>query len=231
MNHADVEEHGFIERYHRGDLPADEEMLFEEHYLGCAECQENLTFARGFRKGVRAMAAEDLSRQTALLGAGLLAWLSRRGRGMRVGLTLAVLFAALVPPVWLVVENRRLAGELVVQEGVSPAVLLLSAHRDAPGEPAAVLDPGQIGQGPVVLAFDAGDDPRFESFRVTIEDHRGAAVFVREGLRPNALEVLMISFPVHFFPPGDYRLRVAGTTGDGRAVELDGYSFRVAAAP
>lgn len=224
MNHAHIEEHGFIECYHRGDLAAEEEARFEEHFMGCAECQERLVFARGLRQGMRAMAAEDTGRQAVVVG-GIFAWLARRGRGAQAGLALSVLLVALLPMAWLLVGQRQLASD--ADGVVSPSVLLLSAHRDAPGEPAAVIDLA-VTTPSVVLAVDAGGDSRFESFRVSVDDATGTTVLRREGLRPNALEVLMLSFPADFFTPGDYRLRVEGVTGDGASVELGGYPFRVA---
>lgn len=222
MDHAYIEEHGLIERYHRGDLAGDEEVRFEEHFHGCFECQERLTFARSFRKGFQAMAAEDAARQAVVVG-GILAWLARRGRGVRAAVAVAVLLVALLPSIWLLSGHRKLVSDAGVG---SPSVLLLSARRDGSGEPVAVIDHAAAAP-PVVLAVDAGDDSRFESFRVSIDDAAGTTVLRREGLRPNALEVLMLSFPADFFPPGDYRLRVEGVTGDGPAVELGGYPFRV----
>ena len=192
--------------------------------MGCAACQDQLTLLRSFRKGFRAMAAEDAARVSE---AGLLAWLARRGHLARAGLAVAALLVAIVPAGWLLVENRSLSGA----GGASPAVLVLSAYRDAGGGPAAVHDPGKTGERPLVLALDVGEAPRFESFRVSIEDEAGERVFIREGLRPNALEVLMLSFPADFFPPGDYRLSVAGLEAEGRVVELEGYPFRVKKAP
>jgi hypothetical protein len=225
MDHAYIEEHGLVERYYRSDLSADQEVPFEEHFMGCSVCQERLALARSLRQGIRALATEDTVRR-AVVGAGLLAWLARRGPALRMGLLVAVFLVALLPSTWLLLENRRLTHE--VGDVGSPQVLLLSAYRDAPGESAAVLDLDTMGPS-VVLAVDVGDDPRFESFQVTIEDQAGAGVLHHEGMRPNALEVLMLSVPADFFPAGDYRLRVEGLTGDGKAFELGGYPFRVVA--
>jgi len=228
MDHAYIEEHGLVERYYRSDLSADQEVPFEEHFMGCSVCQERLALARSLRQGIRALATEDTARR-AVVGAGLLAWLARRGQALRTGLLVAVLLVAILPSTWLLLENRKLTHEVGdVGDVGSPQVLLLSAYRDTLGEPAAVLDLDTMGPS-VVLAVDVGDDPRFESFRVTIEDQAGAAVLHQEGMRPNALEVLMLSVPADFFPAGDYRLRIEGLTGDGKALDLGGYPFRVVA--
>lgn len=226
MDHAYIEEHGLVERYFRGDLKAEEEVPFEEHFMACAACQERLKLARSLLKGMRAMASEDAV-QRAVVEAGLFAWLTRRGRLAQVGLAMAVLWAAFLPSAWLWLENQRLVRDAAGVE--SPTVLFVNAYRTTPGEPAAVLDLGTVGSQ-ILLAVDAGDDPRFESFRLSIETTAGTEVLRREGLLPNALEVLMLRVPASEFPPGDYRLRVSGLTATEPPVELGDYPFRVVAA-
>ncbi|HEY0554696.1 MAG TPA: zf-HC2 domain-containing protein, partial [Thermoanaerobaculia bacterium] len=92
MDHPYIESHGLIELYHQGALPPDEESRFEEHFVGCGECMEQLELARGLQKGIRAMAAEDAAR--AVVAAGLFAWLARRGRLAQWGMALAALLLA-----------------------------------------------------------------------------------------------------------------------------------------
>ena len=84
-----------------------------------------------------------------------------------------------------------------------------------------------VGSGWFSLAVDAGEDPRFESYRVTVTDSGGKRVFRETGLKPNALEALVLTFPAGFFKPGEHRLALEGIKPDGGAVELSGYSFRV----
>jgi len=273
MDHAYIEEHGLIERYHRGLLDPEEETRFEEHYFSCPQCMEQLELARGFQRGLQAATAEDAAR--AVLGAGLFAWLARRGRLAQLGLTLAVLLAAAaLPALWLLGENRELrqarqeqteqqrqietarrdaearlaASERQRQEDrrdleqrlaqaqrpsgpapeaarpLVPTLLLLTALRDEPGEPTATF----AGNAPVTLAVDAGSDSSFASYRMTVTGAGGRTLFRQEGLRPNALEVLMVSFPAGFFPPGDYRLTVEGLRPGAPPADLGSHPFRVA---
>jgi hypothetical protein len=105
MDHAYIESNGLVERYHRGLLPPEEEARFEEHFVGCPECTEQLELARGFQRGLKAMAAEDAAR--AVVGAGLFAWLARRGRLAQWGTALAALLvAAALPALWLLAGGR-----------------------------------------------------------------------------------------------------------------------------
>lgn len=258
MDHDYIEEHGLIDLYHRGQLPPGDEARFEEHFVGCSECQERLEMARGFQRGLKTMVAAEV------VQASLLSWLARR-KGLALAALLLVaglpvlgyLAASREPedPVWqqryesaqrsaddlrgkLEESERRRREEREQQvarvestpkpEAPRPApsplvntpVFLLTAVRGE-GE-TVVINPGE--RGYFSLAVDAGDDPRFESYRVTIT---GARSFREAGLKPNALEALLLTFPADYFPPGEYRLAVEGVTPDGTASELGGYPFRV----
>jgi hypothetical protein len=110
---------------------------------------------------------------------------------------------------------------------VVPAVFLLTAVRGEPDAPEATIDPGTVGET-FSLAVDPGAAASYEAYRVTITDARGRRTFRQEGLRPNALEVLMITFPASSFSPGSYRLALEGLRPDGTAADLGGYPFRIA---
>jgi hypothetical protein len=256
MDHSHIEEQGLIARYHQGLLAPEEEASFEEHFLACPECMEQLEIARGFQKGIKTLAAEDAAR--VVLAAGLFGWLARRGRLAQWGLALAALLvAAGLPALWRLAEGkgerRELAARLEAQRhanqelerrlarlaGVKPPeaphglanplvntpVFLLSALRGEAGGP-AVVDLSRAGDA-LALAVDVGNDLRFATYRATITKAGGGAVFQRSGLKPNALEALMITFPSTFFAAGDYRLRVEGVRPDGGTAEVGGYPFRV----
>ena len=108
---------------------------------------------------------------------------------------------------------------------VNMPIVLLTAVRGEAGEPAATIDLSSTGDL-LALAVDAGADPRFASYRVTITK-AGATVFRQAGLKPNALETLMVTFPKTFFKPGEYRLLLEGVRPDGGTAEIGGYPFRV----
>lgn len=285
MDHAYIEENGLVERYHQGLLPPDEEARFEEHFVTCAPCMEQLELARGFQRGIKALSAitaEDAVRTAVVVQAGLFAWLARRGRLAQWGLALAVLLlAAGLPSLWLASQGRseRLALAQMnqrIEEGKrtaedlerrlaeteqrrteerrdleaklaqaqrptppSPGILdrplanlpivLLTAIRGE-GEPARI-DLSKTGDV-LALAVDAGADSRFVSYRAILirtggTRTGGGTVYRQEGLKTNALETLMLTFPKTFFQPGEYRLRIEGVRVDGGAVEIGGYPFRV----
>lgn len=265
MNHTYIEERGLIDLYHRGQIPPEEEVEFEEHFVGCAECQEKLAVARGFQRGLKVVVAEDAAR--AVAQAGLAVWLRRRWRAA----ALLVLVAAL-PVLGYLAGNRqtrvlvaswkerweserqsaskleRLLAESERQrqqerreledrlaqatpappaprETPSPLVntplILLTAVRGE--EEAPVIHTGRSAY--VSLAVDAGDDPRFASYRVAIT---GPQAFRQAGLKPNALEAILLTFPASYLPAGSYRLTLEGVLPDGTVVELSRHPFRVA---
>ena len=255
MDHAHIEEHGLIDLYHRGELPPEEEAAFEEHFVGCADCQERLQMARGFQRGLKTVVMEEVKEDVAR--AGLLAWLVRRR-----WIALAALVLAAVLPMlgylagsresapmnteasWrqLYEKERRSAEGLRqrleeserqklarVEETPAPPsplintpVFLLTAVRSE--EEATAVD---VESGWFSLAVDAGSDPRFESYRVTITNARGERVFRQAGLKPNALEAVLVTFPAGFFQPGGHRLTLEGVKPEGGAVELGGFVFRI----
>jgi hypothetical protein len=279
MDHAYIEENGLVESYHRGLLPPEEEARFEAHFAGCPQCVEQLELARGFQRGLKAMAAEDLERtaqiaQTIQRAAalGLFAWLARRGRAVQWGLALAALLLAAALPALLMTwgmaggarqqdaerralqarvaaqeqSRRELAGRLAASEArlaqVKPQaptapprglaapltntpVFLLSLLRGEEGKPAAI-DLSRTGDA-LALAVDVGAGGGFTSYRATVIRGGGSAVFERAGLKPNALEALMITFPASFFTAGDYRLKIEGVRADGAASAVGEYGFRV----
>lgn len=282
MDHAYIEENGLVESYHRGLLDPEEEARFEEHFAGCPQCVEQLELARGFQRGLKAMAAEDLEtaqRTRAAVAIGLFAWLARRGRAAQWGLALAALLvAAALPALWMTggarqqaaerralqarvaseeQSRRELAGRLAASEArlaqAKPAVptmpttpprglaapltntpvFLLSLLRGDEGKPAAI-DLSRTGDA-LALAVDvgAGAGAGFPSYRATIlRGLRGDdTVFRQAGLKPNALEALMITFPASFFAPGDYRLKIEGIGADGAASAVGEYGFRVSGKP
>ncbi|HEX6864206.1 MAG TPA: zf-HC2 domain-containing protein [Thermoanaerobaculia bacterium] len=252
MDHAYIEEHGLIDLYHRGQLPPEEEAGFEEHFMGCAACQERLQMARGFQRGLKAAVAEEVTK------AGLLTWLLRR----RWVALAALILAAVLPLLGYLAGSRDAAPieteanwrQLFEKEQRSADDLrrqLEESERQrlAQAEPAPAPSPSPLVNTPVFLltavrgedeatsvkvedgyfslAVDAGDDPRFESYRVTIADAQGKRMFREAGLKPNALEALLLTFPAGFFKPGEYRLALEGIEPGGNAAELGGYSFRI----
>jgi len=225
MDHAHVEDHGLIARYLPGLLAAEEEERFEEHLAGCRECQDQVALDRGLRQGLRAVAAEEAATRAAVAQLGLVAWLARRSRGVQAGLLAAALAVAAGLPTAILLN--RPAPRPAVAAGATPLVVL-SRFRSEPGEPAATLDLARLGEL-VVLAVEIDPDPGVAGYRVAVDTVDGRRLFRQDGLRPNAFDALMLTFPSSLFAPGDYRLLVEGVDAEGATAETGGYPFRVVA--
>jgi hypothetical protein len=265
MDHTYIEERGLIDLYHRGQIPPEEEVEFEEHFVACADCQEKLALARGFQRGLKVVVAEEAAR--AVAQATLAAWLRRRWRVAALLILVAVMpvlgFLAGSRQTRVAVaswkerweserqsasklerllaeserqrqeERRELEGKIAQatpppaapRETPSPLIntplILLTAVRGEEETP--VVHTGKSAY--VSLAVDAGDDPRFETYQVAIT---GPKTFRQAGLKPNALEAILLTFPSSYLPAGTYRLTLEGVLPGGAVVELGKHPFRVA---
>lgn len=264
MDHTYIEERGLIDLYHRGQIPPEEEVEFEEHFVGCAECQEKLALARGFQRGLKVVVAEDAAR--AIAQVSVAAWLRRRWRAAALLILIAALPALgfligsretrMAVASWkerweserqsasklerlLAESERQRQEERLRHEREQKLAQVTPAPRDTPSPlintPLILLTAVRgEGEAPVVrigknayvsLAVDAGDDPRFESYRISIT---GPRAFRQTGLKPNALEAILLTFPASYLPTGSYQLKLEGVLPDGAVVELGRHPFRVA---
>ncbi|MEE8584286.1 MAG: zf-HC2 domain-containing protein [Acidobacteriota bacterium] len=59
MTDEQIEQHQIIDRYLMGKLPPHEAARFEEHYLSCPQCLEQLEMAETMLKGFKTLAAQE----------------------------------------------------------------------------------------------------------------------------------------------------------------------------
>jgi len=98
MNHAEIEEQQIVDRYVRGTLPAEEVARFEEHYLSCQDCLDQLDLAESMSRGFKRAAGQDAVRVAAVRQLAVVAWLARLGRSRQAAvLAMALLVAVLLP--------------------------------------------------------------------------------------------------------------------------------------
>lgn len=118
------------------------------------------------------------------------------------------------------------AGKLVAPR-VDLPVFLLRTFRD-PAEAPPVIDLARVGDA-VALAVDVGlaAAPRY---RAVLRGPDGSSLFERVDLQPNALEVLLLTFPASFLPSGELGLEVDGLRSDGTRFAVGRFRFRVVGA-
>lgn len=118
------------------------------------------------------------------------------------------------------------AGTLPTAPTANTALLLLAHLRGVEPGAANRLDLGDS-PGIVQLALDPGDATGFASYRATLADASGKKLYVGDSLHPNALEVILLTFPRGFFAAGEYRLRLEGRRADGTYEEVEVHKLHV----
>ncbi len=111
VDHDEIDAREVVERYLEGRLPADEAAQFEEHSLACPRCLDRLEGEEALRRGIKGLAAQDLT-ATAVRAT----FLARLLRSRALPWTVAILgVAALLPSLYWARENGRLESELAAE--------------------------------------------------------------------------------------------------------------------
>jgi hypothetical protein len=111
MDHSYIEAHNIIAQYEMGKLSSTDRALFEEHFVDCADCQEQLGAAEDFRQGLKTAVAEDAAAARLQPKSSWFAWLAPGGwRPALLGATAIVI--GLLPTIVLLRVMRQVEGEL-----------------------------------------------------------------------------------------------------------------------
>jgi len=62
MDHDYINEHGVVSLYVTGKLPPEERMSFEEHFVDCQQCLEQIQLTDDLRSSLKQVAKEDVAR-------------------------------------------------------------------------------------------------------------------------------------------------------------------------
>jgi hypothetical protein len=119
MEHSYIEENNIAGRYLSDKLSVEERMRFEEHFVDCTQCLDQLEATKGLRAGLRTVAAKEASRSRAYLQVGLLAWVLRLRRTGRAALIAGVVLLIALPMALLSREWSRARRDLAREEQTS----------------------------------------------------------------------------------------------------------------
>jgi hypothetical protein len=109
MNHEQIDQFDFIDRYLMGKLPAAESTDFEEHFLDCPQCIDRLQTTRGFLQGLRLVAADQASQTDYQQPKRQFVYLPKTFlRNPRVWAVVCLLIAAAAGAIFFVGYTRRL---------------------------------------------------------------------------------------------------------------------------
>src|SRR5260370_9824858 len=117
MDHSYIDEHNIIARYGMGKLSSEECVSFEEHFVDCPQCQEQLETTQDFKQALKTVTAEDAVKPQSVTGSGWLAGFSWRPALVAVA-ACAVIFA--VPSFFLIKELRLAHAELNQARAAAP---------------------------------------------------------------------------------------------------------------
>jgi hypothetical protein len=244
-----AEQDELLDDYSFGLLSSGERERFEQHFLAVPGRAGQLRFARAVKEYM-----DDGSRRWAREAAGraprwrtLLPAPTRRKWAAGLALAACLVIVAVAVLVWREAREREAAREQSARAEAGREVLLWTRQ-----PPAGVASPGRFadltltpgvrressGARRVVISDDTLaaqlrlelTDMRFESCEATLLTDEDVVVFAVNPLRPEddgGDRVLILRIPVKFLPPGDYQLKVRGTTADGESADAGTYSFQV----
>jgi Putative zinc-finger len=241
MEHSFIEEHNHIFRYVRGTMPVAERAAFEEHFLDCPDCLEQLETARSLREAIRMAAAELAPSAEAATGEPRTWWLGWLfgWKWMPLSAT-ACLAATSLTGVFLYRQLEQTRSELgraqlayareldmsrkslQGPERNLPLFYALNQSRGA-GSGARVLE---IPQSPRWVIFSiAFDASQFQSYRATLRNQAAQAVWQNDNLQPSSPDSIAIPVLSTYLTPGTYILTIEGRSDSGQHVPVSTFSL------
>ena len=247
MDHSFIEEHNHIDRYVRGTMPVAERTAFEEHFLDCPDCLEQLEAARSLREAIRIAAAEmgpsaqparDTSGSTWLRG--IFGW-----RWMPAAVT-CCFAAALLTGTFLYRQLEQTRGELgrtqlaYARELESSRAVLQGSERNAPllyalnqnrgaSSPAMVLE---VPPSPRWVMFSIEfDASQFQTYRATLRNRAAQTVWQTDNLQPSSPDSIAIPVFSTHLTPGSYSLTLEGRDAAGRYSPVSTFSLQAKTRP
>lgn len=218
MNCRHVTKHHIVDRYVLNQLMPEEAERFEDHYMTCDACLDEIDRAELMARGFKRMGAEEIAATSAL--AASVAWWRRQRTWM--GAAALAGLVALAAPLWLDLDRSATLGAAGAQ--ANTPVIYLQPERSVAAAPSRQLQRSS-GPGPVVLVFELSP-PHYPSYRAVVE-HAGRRVVEIQGLELGERSSVTLSLSSGLLVPGDHRVRLYSTGADGPKVAVASFAFRV----
>ncbi len=210
-----IAENHVADRYALNQLTPEEAELFEDHYMSCDACLDEMERAEVMARGFKRVGAEEIATAGAL-AIGVAWW--RRSQ-VWMGAVAAAGVIALAAPLWLNPDRTGTA-----DFHANAPVIYLQPERSAEAAPSRQLRlPSRDGQIVLVLELDP---PFYPSYRAVVE-HAGQPVAEIEGLELGERNSLTLSLGSHLLSSGDYQLRLEAATSDAQPVAVSQFAFRM----
>jgi hypothetical protein len=243
MEHKQIDDDNLVDRYVRGTMPVDLRTEFEEHFLDCPDCLEQLKLANSLRDGLRLCgadlaAAAEPQRKAPLRARtrDLFAW-----RWWPI-VAAACLILGTAPSLVFFRELGSVKNELSKDQAALSSAKKMIDSVERAGIAAFVLTPVRGGAEParIVLAANPSwtvltlesDFTGFASYRATLRNDQGGTVWQRDQLQPSSPDAIGIALsPALAIAPGPYTLTLEGIAGPARYVPAATFSFSVSRTP
>ena len=206
MQHSEIERDSLIDRYVRNTLRGAERQSFEEHFLDCPQCLEQLEIASSLRQAIRESAVEAVAAPPAARRRWyVLGWLQAAAAACLV-ITIAT---SIVFFEQMRHARRELAGaqiELASARGLasSPEVFVLGQSRGG-SEVKEIALPRE----PRWMVFSIEmDTTQFPSYRAILTDSNGKEIWQQQGIQPGSPDAIGVTVPSNLVAPGFYALTI-----------------------
>jgi hypothetical protein len=231
MEHSFIERSDVIDRYVRGRMPPAERSEFEEHFLDCQECLEQLELARSLREGIKVCAAQQPV-VAARPRPGFFDWFSWRPAAAAA---MAVLLISAIPSILLYrsLENTRMelfrevrrADQLTKAALLPPIPLTLSQTRGA--QTAHIIT---IPNSPrwILLAVELDTSP-YHDYQAVLRDDKGRSIWTSVSLKADGPDTVSVALPSWMLSPGDYVLALDGQAEGGSYAAAASFPLRAVA--
>lgn len=242
MKHNYIQDNQIADLYVMGKLPPTELEKFEEHFMHCVDCQNEIVLSAKLHQAMADTVSENamtLNEQAserklaARMSRGLtnvIGWRSgdRTAAGMldrRWSLT-AIAAGVLLPVSALAMLALNQMRVNVLTPNANTPIFQLSAARS--GSQAEPVTQFALPQKPGWLVFAMRlPDGTYPRYRVALRDSAGERIWTDDNLVANIQDEIVLSLHASMLEPGDYLIQAEGITVDDAWKPVARFTFRV----
>jgi hypothetical protein len=230
-----IAEDELIDQYLGDTLSLRDRESFEEHFLSSAERQRKLRFATALRKYVadsRTESQDEIDEENFVPVApvphvftrkdSFWSFLLLRTPALAVSVACAILLVS--GGALVIVKNYRQAK---APQSILAIELVPGLTRD--GSEGIKRFAVPVGTGAVRFQLALSED-HYPNYEAILKDAEGRVVLKKGGLKGQSLNghaAVVLEVDPSLIPPGDYQIKLNGTTANGSVESVAGYSFRV----
>jgi len=250
MDHNQIEEQNLAEQYVMGKLSAEESGRFEDHFVDCPQCLDQLETAERIRAALKTISSEVPSRAPAAPAFAVrhAAW-TRAAWLIAAALVMAIAIAAVLAirlaQIGRELERTKIASldwqhrydaqrsnsaehrpPAADEPVVGPTFYLATTRGGDAGDPGTrVTVPARTRW--VILALDRELEPEFQSLRASLKTSSGREVWRQDSLPAESRTPLSFAVPAELLAAGGYVLTIEGLVSNGGYRPAGRYRFQV----